>query len=288
MSRRGGEWWEYAPTRPREARGGIKARSKRGAFAETWWGKRWLTALERLSVGGRLQRGRSYARKGQVLDLTIAPGKVAARVQGSRPLPYSVSIGIATIGRPARQKIGQALSANLRIAAGLIAGKMLPEIEQAFADAKLPLFPQRADELATKCSCPDWSNPCKHVAAVYYLLAEEFDRDPFLLFHLRGIEREEIAQLIDAAPIAGAAKASIADDTAETLPTDIASFWQGTAITGSSTGDVTPPTSPVPVAKRLGGFPFWRGDEDFLDALARAYQVATARGMEIYLSTLVP
>jgi uncharacterized Zn finger protein len=152
----------------------------------------------------------------------------------------------------------------------------------------LPLFPQRADELVIKCSCPDWSNPCKHVAAVYYLLAEEFDRDPFLLFHLRGIEREEMAQLIDAAPIAGAAKASVADDTAETLPTDIASFWQGTAITGSSTGGVTPPTSPAPVAKRLGGFPFWRGDEDFLDALAQAYQVATARGMEIYLSTLVP
>jgi uncharacterized Zn finger protein len=288
MSRWGDEWWEHAPSRPRKARGGIKARSKRGTFAETWWGRRWLAALERLSVGGRLQRGRSYARKGQVLDLTITPGKVTARVQGSRPLPYSVSIGIATIGRPARRKIGEALAANLRIAAGLMAGEMPPEIEQTFADAKLPLFPQRADELVIKCSCPDWSNPCKHVAAVYYLLAEEFDRDPFLLFHLRGIEREEMAQLIDAAPIAGAAKASIADDTAETLPTDIASFWRGTAITGSSTGGVKPPTSPAPVAKRLGGFPFWRGDEDFLDALAQAYQVATARGMEIYLSTLVP
>src|SRR5260221_4066545 len=95
----------------------------------------------------------------------------------------------------------------------------------------------------------------------YYLLAEEFDRDPFLLFHLRGIEREEMAQLIDAAPIAGAAKASIADDTAETLPTDIASFWRGTAITGSRTR-VTPPASPAPVAQRLEGVAFLRGGPD--------------------------
>jgi uncharacterized Zn finger protein len=288
MSRWSDDWWEYAPSRPREARGGIKARSKRGTFAETWWGKRWLAALERLSVGGRLERGRSYARKGQVLDLTITPGKVTARVQGSRPQPYSVSIGLATIGRPARRKVAQALSENLRIAAGLMAGEMPPEIEPAFADAGLPLFPERADELATKCSCPDWSNPCKHVAAVYFLLAEEFDRDPFLLFRLRGIEREEIVQLVDAAPTAAAAMASIAGDPAETLPTDAASFWQGTAITGSGAGDVTPPTSPAPLAKRLGAVPFWRGEEDFLTALVQAYQTAGSRGMEVYLERTVP
>ena len=287
MSQWGDDWWEYVPSRPREARGGIKARSKRGNFAETWWGKRWLDALERLNVGGRLERGRSYARKGQVLDLTVAPGKVTARVQGSRPQPYSVSIGIATIGRPARRKIGQALSENLRHAAGLMAGEMPPEIEQAFADSGVPLFPQRADELATKCSCPDWSNPCKHVAAVYYLLAEEFDRDPFLLFRLRGIERAEVVQLVDTVPPAGAA-ASTAGEPAEALPTDAASFWQGTATADNATGDVTPPRSPAPLAKRLGAFPFWRGDEDFLDALVQAYQAAGARGMAVYIELTDP
>lgn len=280
------EWWRHAPSKPREARGGIKARSKGGAFAATWWGKRWLAALERLSNEGRLQRGRSYARKGQVLDLTVTPGKVTASVQGSRPKPYSVSVGLATISPSERRKIGAALAANLRIAAALMAGEMSPEIEQAFAELGLPLFPQRVDELVTNCSCPDWSNPCKHVAAVYYLLAEEFDRDPFLLFRLRGIERQEIAPLIDAAATAEA-KASAADDSAAALPTEIAAFWQGRSFSGS-TGDVTPPGSPAPLAKRLGGLPFWRGDEDFLDALARAYELATARGMKIYLASVDP
>lgn len=292
MPRWSDDWWDHAPSRPREARGGIKARSKRGNFAETWWGRRWLDALERLDVGGRLERGRSYARKGQVLDLTVAPGKVTASVQGSRPRPYSVSIGIAVIGRPARRKIGQALSENLRHAAGLMAGEMPPEIERAFADSGVPLFPQRADELATRCSCPDWSNPCKHVAAVYYLLAEEFDRDPFLLFRLRGIERAEVVQLVDTSPPAGVA-AGAAGDPVEALPTDAAAFWQGTAAThnamgDAATGDATPPSSPAPLARRLGAFPFWRGEENFLDALVLAYQAAGARGMAVYLALTVP
>jgi uncharacterized Zn finger protein len=85
-------WYEWGPTRPREAKGGIKARNKRGAFAESWWGRRWIEVLESFNIGERLSRGRTYARKGQVLDLTIDPGLVHAKVQGSRPRPYNVTI----------------------------------------------------------------------------------------------------------------------------------------------------------------------------------------------------
>lgn len=283
MPRWGEEWWDSAPSRPREVRGGIKARSKRGAFAETWWGQRWLAALESLDVGGRLERGRSYARRGQVLDLTIAAGAVTARVQGSRPRPYSVSIGIDTIAAATRDRIGRSLAGSLRIAAGLMAGEMPPEIEQACADAGLSLFPRHAEQLVTKCNCPDWSNPCKHVAAVYYLLAEEFDRDPFLLFRLRGVEREEITRLLDAAPAAGVKQAASGDGSATPLPTDPALFWQGTPISGDTIGGVTPPAVAAPLARRLGAFPFWRGEEDFLDALARTYQSAATRAIEICL-----
>ncbi|MDQ2802353.1 MAG: SWIM zinc finger family protein [Pseudomonadota bacterium] len=282
MPRRGNEWWERAPSRPRDVRGGIKARSKRGAFAETWWGQRWLAALESLDVGGRLQRGRSYARRGQVLDLTIAAGAVTARVQGSRPRPYSVSIGINTIAGTTRDKIGRALAGSLQIAAGLMAGEMPPEIEQACADAGLSLFPRRADQLVTRCSCPDWSNPCKHVAAVYYLLAEEFDRDPFLLFRLRGLEREDIVRLLEAVPATSVEQADPDDGHAEPLPTDPSVFWQGTPIPYDA---VTPPAVAAPLARRLGAFPFWRGEEDFLDALVRTYQAATTRAIEICLAT---
>src|SRR5207244_1185349 len=89
-------------------------------------------------------------------------------------------------------KLTKTLIGQARFTAKLLAGEMPVDIEQVFRDARLSLFPQRRDDLKTSCSCPDWSNPCKHVAAVYYLIGEEFDRDPFLIFQLRGLTREEL------------------------------------------------------------------------------------------------
>src|SRR5205809_401054 len=76
------------------------------------------------------------------------------------------------------------------------AGEMPQDIERAFTGAGLSLFPESGREIATACSCPDWSNPCKHVAAVYYLLGEAFDRDPFLIFRLRGMDRDEFTSVL--------------------------------------------------------------------------------------------
>ena len=114
------EFGYYPPSRPREAKGGIKAQSKRGAFASSWWGQRWIATLESFPIGARLGRGRSYARKGQVISLEIDKGRVTAEVQGSRTRPYAVSITmkpIATskcqrrskIGPPGRRKIATQL-----------------------------------------------------------------------------------------------------------------------------------------------------------------------------------
>ena len=172
------EFGYYPPSRPREAKGGIKAQSKRGAFASSWWGQRWIATLESFPIGARLGRGRSYARKGQVISLEIDKGRVTAEVQGSRTRPYAVSITMKPIATSKWRKIAKQASENLLVAAKLMAGEMPPEIEEVFADVRAPLFPTNQRDLATKCSCPDWSNPCKHVAAVYYLLAEAFDRDP--------------------------------------------------------------------------------------------------------------
>src|SRR5437867_7762850 len=89
----------FPPSRPRKAKGGIKAQSKRGSFGESWWAKRWIAVLESFGIGARLQRGRSYARRGQVASIDISEGKVIATVQGSRPKPYSVSIAVKLIGK---------------------------------------------------------------------------------------------------------------------------------------------------------------------------------------------
>ncbi|MDP2948270.1 MAG: SWIM zinc finger family protein, partial [Chloroflexota bacterium] len=187
MGRRG-EWEFYPPSRPRPVEGGIKAKSQRGRIGETWWSGKWLAFLESLDLGARLGRGRAYARAGQVMSLEVKKGQVAARVQGSRPRPYSVSIQLAPLSEAQWRKVADAMASQALFAARLLAGEMPQDIEEAFRAAGVSLFPTRRGDLESDCSCPDWANPCKHVAAVYYLLAEEFDRDPFLIFRLRGKE----------------------------------------------------------------------------------------------------
>ena len=193
----------YPPSRPREAKGGIKAQTKRGSFGQSWWAKRWIAVLESFDIGARLSRGRSYARRGQVTAIEVAEGLVKAKVQGSRPKPYDIVIKVATLSQSDWKKLAGTLGKEALFAAKLLAGQMPEDIEKAFTAAGLSLFPQKSKDLDTDCSCPDWSNPCKHIAAVYYLLGEEFDRDPFLIFKLRGMTREKLVGLIGGTAEAG-------------------------------------------------------------------------------------
>jgi len=179
-------------SRPRTVSGGITARSRRGAIGETWWSRRFVEVLESLQMGGRLTRGRSYARSGQVLDLEVAAGSVAARVQGSRRAPYDVWIELPVIWPEQWADIEEALTSQALFSAKLLSGEMPPEIEDVFDDLGLPLFPTWSHELHLECSCPDWAVPCKHLAATFYVLAESFDTDPFLIFAWRGRTRDDL------------------------------------------------------------------------------------------------
>ena len=182
----------YTPTRPKEVEDGIKARSKRGAFASSWWAKQWIFALERLVDRGRLSRGRSYARKGQVISIDEKKDGVVAKVQGSRRTPYKVSIKITHLTDSQWDEVIDALSEQAIFTAQLLAGEMPQDIEEAFQEAGASLFPEKRGDLETDCSCPDWANPCKHVAAAHYILGERFDEDPFLIFRLRGRTQDEV------------------------------------------------------------------------------------------------
>jgi uncharacterized Zn finger protein len=186
-------WPRYEPTRPIDVEDGIKAKSQRGKFVENWWADRWIAALRPLMDSGRLSRGRSYARRGQVVDINIAPGRVTSRVQGSRRTPYKVNIQLKPLENQQWDRVLDALGEQAIYAAQLLNGEMPIDIEGVFAAVNVPLFPTSRGDLQTDCSCPDWANPCKHIAAVYYLLGERFDEDPFLLFELRGRSQQEIA-----------------------------------------------------------------------------------------------
>lgn len=258
----------FPPSRPRQVSGGIKAQSQRGAFASRWWAKRWIAVLESFNIGARLGRGRSYARQGQVLDIQIAPGEVKAKVQGSQVRPYQVCIELKPLSAANWRKLTAAMAAEARFSAKLLAGEMPTDIEELFEEQGLSLFPKKHGDLETACSCPDWSNPCKHIAAVYYLLGEAFDRDPFLMFKLRGMEREALlAQLGEAAgDVDGWALAE-----PEPLPEDPQAFWTLPPLLEVVTGPLIAPTKSAALLQRLGPFPFWRGEASLLETLEPVY-----------------
>jgi uncharacterized Zn finger protein len=182
----------FPPSRPRKTEGGIKARSKRGPIGEQWWSRRFIDVLESFGLQSRLSRGRNYARSGQVLTLDIGTGHVTATVQGSRIKPYRVKLTVDPLTTRQWRRVEEALAARAIFRARLLAGEMPAEIEDVFAACGTPLFPKSIRDLGMTCSCPDWEVPCKHLAAVCYVLAEAFDDDPFAMLAWRGKGRADL------------------------------------------------------------------------------------------------
>jgi uncharacterized Zn finger protein len=239
---------------------GIKARSKRGAFVKNWWAGRWLEAMEQVMDRGRLQRGRRYARQGQVLALEEGRGQITARVQGSRRTPYRITIELQPLSDADWEKVVAALAERPLFAAQLLAGEMPLEIEEAFTAANVSLFPGR-QELEQDCNCPDWVAVCKHLAAVHYILAERFDADPFLLFRLRGKTQEEILASLGT----GATPDSFPAPEyapAPPLAESLATFWMSGPELAQFRAHITLPETPYPILERLG-------DPDFLPEARR-------------------
>jgi uncharacterized Zn finger protein len=265
----------FKPTHPITTDEGIKARSQHGKIGQSWWAERWIAALERLVDAGRLRRGRNYARSGQVLSIEEVAHGVKARVQGSRSTPYKISIQLKPLTDAQWEKVIDQMAAQAIFAAQLLAGEMPQEIEQAFAAAGVSLFPSTSGDLTTDCSCPDWANPCKHVAATHYILGEQFDEDPFLIFRLRGRSQEQILTALRAR------RASDVDDAEEEateeapevvvpLEETIGRFWQPGERLDAFTTAVKKPAVLLPLLRRLGA-PTFLPDDDLVRLLTPAY-----------------
>lgn len=192
----GPDGW-FTASKPIQVDGGIAVRSQRGKIGERWWSRKFVDILEQICDPRRLARGRSYARKGQVMDFTVEPGRVSARVQGSRPAPYRVTVAIPAFDKAAWTTIATALGSRALYRAALLAGEMPHEIVELFTELGTPLFPTALD---MTCSCPDWSVPCKHASAVLYVLAEAFDDDPFLVLAWRGRARDDLLAALRGTP----------------------------------------------------------------------------------------
>lgn len=275
------DYW-FKPTKAIQTNDGIKAQSKRGAFAKNWWAERWIAALERLVDSGRLSRGRSYARKGQVLSIDETKDGITARVQGSQRTPYRISIKINHLSDAEWNKVFDALSEQAIFTAQLLAGEMPQEIEQAFELAKVSLFPSRRGDLETDCSCPDYSNPCKHIAAAHYILGERFDEDPFLIFRLRGRTQEQVMQELRKRR---AGSEEVNEEEAEEaeiivpLEEQIENFWDVRAPLEGFAVSIRPPAIEIPLLKRLGEAGFVP-EPGLQTALSAAYQAISRKAIE--------
>ena len=277
MARWYSDFGYFPPSVPRAAKGGIRAQSQHGTFGESWWAKRWTAVLDSFHLGARMQRGRRYARQGQVLSIEFGADEIRARVQGSRPKPYEIAMQVTKLPKAAWAKVAAAAAAKAVFASKLLAGEMPLEMEAIFRSAGVSLFPEAYADLSTDCSCPDYENPCKHIAAVYYLLGEEFDRDPFLIFRMRGMSREAFLGLLGNAGSPAVVSSALPP---EPLPSSPAAFWNSAAALPPQVApDIRLTEAALP--RRLGKFPFWRGSLDFHEFLDEVYTRASAHAAEV-------
>ncbi|SDC77334.1 SNF2-related protein [Geotoga petraea] len=164
-------------------------------FAQNWWSKKWLDSIENIEkFKNRLPRGRTYARKGNVVDIFPKNGKIFSYVQGSVDIPYEQRINLKEFTDKEKNQIKTILKSRYDFLSSLIAGDFPQEFYDMLKSLKIDLFPEQWEDIDATCSCPDWANPCKHIASVFYIIARELDKDPLILFEMHGIDREEIIE----------------------------------------------------------------------------------------------
>lgn len=169
-------------------------------IAATFWGKAWCENLERYGdYENRIPRGRTYVRNGSVVDLKIGTARVDALVSGSHL--YSVAIEIRPLKAEVWKGVKGACTGRIGSLLELLQGKLSREVMEIVTRPRTGLFPEPA-EITFRCSCPDWASMCKHVAAVLYGVGARLDREPELLFKLRGVDHRELIAAPGAADLA--------------------------------------------------------------------------------------
>lgn len=222
-------WQKFPASKPLPAEGGLATSRQRGAMAETWWSRRFVEVLESYGLGARMQRGRRYARAGQVLTLQVRTATIAAQVQGSRRTPYLVTVSLPEPTTAQWAAIDQAMRSKIGFVARLLAGEVPTDLESVFASAGVTLFPRTWNEIRADCSCPDWENPCKHIAAVLYVFADQLEGDPWLLLAWRGRTRDQVLE-----PLLGSAGG-------EASVNEVTPWWPFPSGTMPPSGDLATP-----------------------------------------------
>jgi len=275
-------------------------------FTRTWWGQRFISALEEFTDVGRLGRGRSYARNGRILSHQLENGTVKAKVRGSinpyfgvytEPL-YTTTVKLKPISRTDWTKVIADVASKAGFVAKLLLNEMPDAIEDAFSSRGLHLLPDSKSDFTTHCSCPDWSDPCKHVAGLCYLLAAELDQDPFLLFELRGLSREQLHADLARSPLGQILASELTPSEVPLEPlqsyftrpakqpaspvASLKEFWTGAKRLPPPIEPSTGPSVPALLIKKQGDYPpFWKKDASFVDVMEALYERVRTKSPEM-------
>ena len=279
-------WQQFSESKPIPVDDGIATSRVRGAMAEQWWSKRFVEVLDTYGLGARMQRGRRYARSGQLLSFEVQPGELLAEVQGSRRTPYRVSVHAPVTSDTQWAEVDAMLASRVRFAARLLAGEVPAELEEVFASAGVALLPKRWSDVAAECTCPDGANPCKHIAATLYVFADRLDSDPWLLLEWRGRTREQVLGPLLTQTVGSSG--TEATDAGTPVASDVAAWWPldprrsrplvGDHPAQSEVGrlsGVDAPDPPEAVMRRLDDLPVEFRGIPVTDLLPEAYRVVT-------------
>lgn len=276
-------------------------------MSRTWWGQKFLEAIEQITDAGRLSRGRAYASPERILNFDVEGGLIMAQIRGNanpyygvyKEPRYNTLIDFEPISRAKWAAVVALIGSKASLISRLLLNEMPDNIEASFATLGLHLLPQSAKDFHTQCSCPDWSNPCKHVAGLYYRIAAEIDRDPFLLFALRGLSRDQLQAELARTPLGQALVAELAAaDQAPTLvdhyftppqpqsesaiaDLSLKDFWHGSKRLPATLEVATPSPVSAVLIKKQGDFPeFWHRNNSFIEAMEGLYDYVKTKNQK--------
>ena len=276
-------------------------------YAKTWWGQRFIEALEDFTDSGRLQRGRSYSTDNRIKQWILKDGKVEAKLRGNinpyfgvyKEPTYKVSVQMTHLSAAQWQKIIQKLTQRASFIARLLLNEIPENIETVFADLGVHLLPNDYRDFKVACNCPDYEVPCKHIAGVCYRLAGQLDQDPFLLFEMRGLAPEKLLQELALSPLGKVLSDAKSSATEELVPVasfytrpvitelpqeiSLKGFWHGQQPLPKSIEPSQAATIPAMLIKKGGDFPaFWHKQNSFIEVMEDFYvrmRKATLKGV---------
>jgi len=269
----------------------------------TWWGQKFIAALEGFTDAGRLARGRGYANNGRILKWDIQGVKVSAQIRGNinpyfgvyeEPV-YQTQFELKPIAAADWAKLVRELGGQAGYVSRLLLNEMPETIETPFKKLGLRLLPSNAKDLKAKCSCPDWGDSCKHIAGLYYFLAGKIDQDPFVLFELRGLPKTALLAQLRQTPLGAALADALSETEAapeiaasyfsrpqpQPLPQDVSAdaFWRAPKRLPEAAPAAAPPAVPALLVKKGGDYPgFWTRENSFIETMEAVYQAIRKRG----------